>query len=66
MLQAASEQVGQLPRTLKVTGVIRNVVLMISFSTVASHECLGRSAAVGTWVVVVIVHGKSTNQSIYW
>jgi hypothetical protein len=33
---------------------------------VASHECLGRAVAVGTWVVVVIVHGKSANQGIYW
>ena len=33
---------------------------------VASHECLGRAVAVGTWVVVVIVHDMSANQSVYW
>jgi len=33
--------------------------------SVASHECLGRAVAVGTWFVVVIVHGKSVNQGIY-
>ena len=33
---------------------------------VASHECLGRAVAVDTWVVVMIVHEKSTNQGIYY
>jgi hypothetical protein len=32
---------------------------------VASHECLGRAVAVGTWVVVVIVHGKSAKLRVY-
>ena len=28
---------------------------------VASHECLGRAGAVGTWDVVVILRGNSAN-----
>jgi len=39
---------------------------LIPLKSVASPECLGRAVAGGTWVVVVIVHGKSTNQGIYW
>jgi len=45
---------------LKVSGLLKMRYI------VASHECLGRAVAVGTWVVVVIVHGKSANQGIYW
>ena len=41
------------------------VLNTMRYHIVASHECLGLAVGVGTWVVVVTVHGKSANQGIY-